>query len=313
MPDVRTITEDEVSAYTDAWSTVFHHRPVAGDAEFRRPSLDLQRTHAAFDGGDVVGTARSFAAELTVPGGALLAVGAVTAVTVTATHRRRGLLTEMMRQQLATMARLGEPAAILIASESPIYGRFGYGPATEHARIEVRVPAVRFLDPPAAGTIRLCDAAEGRKEMPGVYERYRRRQPGAIDRSDRWWDVALGILPKPDAPKPDGEEFSALRRDASGTADGYVRYRIKEQWDDRSAASILEIDELVTATDEAYSELWRYCTGVDWVQTVRGGDRPVVEALPWLLADRRAVHQHARSDFIWVRLLDVPSALAART
>jgi predicted acetyltransferase len=313
MPDVRTITESEIDAYTEAWSVGFHHRPVPGEAEFRRATLDLHRTHAAFDGEDVVGTARSFAAELTVPGGRSVSVGAVTNVTVTATHRRHGLLTEMMRQQLEVMTSLDETAAILIASEAPIYGRFGYGPATEHAQTVVRVPAIRFTSPAPAGTVRLCGAAEGRKEMPGVYERFRRAQPGAIDRSDRWWDVALGLLPRPGPTKADGEEFSALRRDPTGTADGYVRYRIKEHWEDRAAASTMEIDELVAASDEAYAALWRFCTSVDWIQTVRGEDRPPLEPLPWLLEDRRAVRQHRRSDFIWLRLLAVPEALAART
>ena len=311
MPEVRTITDEEVPAYIEARAIGFHHHAAPGEAEFLRPTLELDRTHAAFDGPDVVGTARSFAAELTVPGGAAVPVGAITNVTVTATHRRRGLLTEMMRQQLEVIAGRGEPAAILIASEAPIYGRFGFGPATEHARIEV--DDARFTAPPEPGGTHLCSPEEARKEMPAIYERFRRSQPGAIDRSDWWWDVNLGILSRPNPPKPDGQEFAVLRRGAAGIADGYARYRIKERWEHRAAASTIELDELIAASDEAYAALWRYCTSVDWIRRVAGDDRPVVEPLPSLVHDRRAVRQQFRSDFLWARLLDVPRALGARS
>ena len=192
MVDVRTITADEIPVYLAAVATGFHKHATEGDAAYRRPGIDPSRTYGAFDGDAVIGTARSFATELTVPGGAAINVGAVTNVTVTGTHRRRGVLNTMMRAQLEEIAGRGEAAAILIASEAPIYGRYGYGPATEHVLLEVDANLGHFLRPPSSGSVRLAGAAETRNVAPSLYERFRRAQPGAIERPDRWWDARPG-------------------------------------------------------------------------------------------------------------------------
>ena len=308
MVDVRTITEDEIPAYVEAETIGFHRNLRGGEAEYYRPQIDPDRTYAAFDGRQVVGTARSFPTDLTLPGGVTVTAAAVTNVTVTATHRRRGILTEMMRQQLAAV---GEPLAILIASEAPIYGRFGYGPATEHVWLSVQVPAARFTTPPPGGTVRRCTALELSKEGPSIFDRFRAAQPGAIERPDWWWDHRL-VNPPDHADKPVGERFHVLHADASGTADGFASYRIRGDWDYRVSKSVLEVDDLVATTDDAYVALWQHCTSVDWVRRVDAWDRPPVEPLRWLLVDERAVIQRGRADLVWVRLLDVPAALAAR-
>lgn len=311
MVDVRTIDDSEIPAYVAAVSTGFHAHAAEGEVEFRRGEIDTSRTYGAFDGRHLIGTARSFATELTVPGGALLGVGAVTNVTVTGTHRRRGILNAMMRMQLEEIAGRGEPAAILIASEAPIYGRYGYGPATEHVRLELDSTLGIFLGPTPAGAVLMSTAAEIRQEAPALYDQFRRSQPGAIARLPRWWDVRFGMVRAPDAPKRPAA-FFALHRSAAGAVDGYAQYRVHGEWDDRVSRGVVEIDELLAVSDDAYSALWRHCAGLDLVKKVTADNRPALEALPWLLADRRAVRQRGRADFLWVRLLDVPAALAAR-
>jgi predicted acetyltransferase len=307
--EIRTITEDEIGAYARAVVQGFHKLPQPGDDEFYRPAVDLDRTYAAFDGPDIVGTARSFATPLTLPGPCELTVAAVSSVTVRASHRRRGLLTGMMRRQLDEIAGRGESVAILIASEAPIYGRFGYGAATENVRLEVNAGHIRFTGSAPGGAVRFVDAEAFRAAAPTVYERFRSMQPGAIERKDRWWDVAAGITPRPGADPPG---FLALHIDTTGDATGFVHYVVNEKWEGRAAASTIELRDLVAVTDDAYEALWRMVTGADWIARVTADDRPALEPLKTLIEDRRDVHEVDRSDFLWARLLDVPRALAAR-
>ncbi len=309
MIEVRTIADGEVDSYTSAMLAGFHKLATPDELTFYRPMIEVDRTYGAFDGGSIVGTARSFASPLTVPGPLELDVAAVSNVTVRASHRRRGLLTEMMRRQLDEIAGRGEVAAILIASEAPIYGRFGYGPASECARIEVGADRLRFTGAAPEGAVRYVDATEFRRLAPPVYERFRLAQPGAIGRKARWWDVNVGITPRPDGDPPG---FLAVHTDDGGEADGYVRYTVTEGWAGRAAASTAVIKDMVSTSPAAYEALWRFVTSADWIVAVTGDDRPVREPLASMVVDRRHVVQRDRADFLWVRLVDVPGALAAR-
>ena len=212
--EVRTITEDELEAWGRSMARGFMHvSPAEGDHEFRRGHTDLDRAWAAFDGTSVVGTLRSFPTPLTLPGGESVTSAALTAVTVTATHRRQGLLTRMITGDLDSSVDKGEPVGILIAAEFPIYGRFGYGSAADHNVLKLDVSRTRWLRE-AEGTVELVDEATARKEAPAVYERFRAQQPGAIGRDDRWWDIAFRIVKFPSFPI--AEKFWALCRDRTG-------------------------------------------------------------------------------------------------
>jgi predicted acetyltransferase len=307
--EVRTITDGEVGAWDDAMRVGFLTHPTEGAAEARRPDLELGRCWAAFDGPRVVATLRTFATDLTVPGGEAVPTAALTNVTVTSTHRRRGLLTRMIEPDLRNARERGEPLGALIASEYPIYGRFGYGPAVEHATYTVAARRVTFLDPPS-GVVELVDTGTFRKEAPAVFERHRARQVGELRRTDRFWDKWLGLVPTPGwEHKP---MFQALVLDGDGNPSGYVAYRTDETWDQRVANVTLDVLELVAVDDEAEARLWAYCCSVDWVTTVKAADRSVADPLPWRLVDARAARLAERNDFVWVRVLDTPVALTAR-
>src|SRR5690349_19828078 len=146
--EIRTISEGEAARFWAAMATGFLNPIGEKDAEARRSTLHLDRTYGAFDGSRIVSTLRSFPTELTVPGGATVAASAVTAVTTTATHRRRGLATRMVHSDLAASVERGEPVSVLIAAEWPIYGRYGYGAATEHQTYTVDTRTARLRDRP---------------------------------------------------------------------------------------------------------------------------------------------------------------------
>jgi predicted acetyltransferase len=278
-------------------------------AEYFAGEVDLERTWAALDGAQVVGTLRSFETELTVPGPRGVTAAALTNVTVSPTHRRNGLLTQMITADLAASADRGEPVGILIASEYPIYGRFGYGPAVEGAAYLIDKGAARFRHP-SVGSVERVELSELRRQAPEIYERFRREQPGAIQRSERWWDRTLRQVEVPGEPPP--TSYAAVYRSAEGELEGYLRYRGKQNWDNFRPQGTLIVEDLCAATAGAYQRLWQYCCDVDLMTTVETATRSVQEALPLLLVDGRAVQQTGRHDFVWVRVLDVAAALEGR-
>lgn len=310
---IRPVAAEELRSWVATLHGAFFiHADVAADAAFRARFYDMDRVLGAFDGDRAVGTYRSFAARLTVPGGGTLAADAVTAVTVAPTHRRQGALRAMMTADLAAARERGEPVAILMASEAPIYGRFGFAPATEHVALEIDTRAVRFARPAleADCSVEPVESRALRAVGPAIFERTVRAEPGAIERPERRWDIDLGIVVPP-ANKP-WQGWQYLCRDAAGEAQGYLRYHVEEKWDCRRPANVAVIDELVAATPAAYARLWRFACELDLVTTVKADDRRVDELLPWLLVDERAVRQTCRSDHLWLRILDTAAALAAR-
>lgn len=256
-----------------------------------------------------MGTFRSLPTTLSVPGGGSVAADAITAVTVLPTHRRRGMLRSMMNRDLAEAADRGEPIAILIASEYPIYGRYGFGVATEHVTWAIDARAVRFVRE-VPGSVELIEPAAARTIGPDLHEAFRRTRAGSIARRDITWDVGLGLVTPPGEQPWKGRVV--LGRDAAGEPDGLLRYHVEDRWEERIPRANLHVDELLATTLDAEQRLWEYACAVDLVTTVNAPDRPVDELLPWLLVDARAVRCTNRADMLWLRVLDPVVALAAR-
>ncbi|PZS10416.1 MAG: GNAT family N-acetyltransferase, partial [Chloroflexi bacterium] len=222
-----------------------------------------------------------------------------------------GLLTALMKKQLTHVQERGESLAILLASESAIYGRFGYGLATNSMRIEIDKRHGHFertFHP--KGKVRLPKHLEAREILPDVYERMCGVQPAAINRSAAWWD---GWFKDPKSDR-DGasHRFYVVYTSTSGTNDGYAAYRIRDNWEGGFPANTLEINDFVTVTPEARTALWRYCLDVDLVQIVKGRNLPVDEPLRWMLREPRHMRITSLGDFLWARLVDIPKALESR-
>jgi predicted acetyltransferase len=314
--EIRPVSLEELPAFWRALHVPFGERPNDAQFESWRELVELDRTLAAFDpeeGHQIVASAGAYSFDLTLPGGATLPAAGVTWVGVRPTHRRRGLLTALMRRQLEDIQARGEAVAVLTASESAIYGRFGYGHATDQANVEIdrRDATFRPARTNADGRIRLIDHTEAESVLPEVYERIRLHRPGAVSRSAKFWKALLQIAPEP--VDEFGPRFYVTYTGAQGEqVDGAAHYRLKPGWDLGYPAYTLQLGELLAATPEAYTGLWRYLLSVDLVQTVRALRRPVQEPLRWLLADPRRLRTTRIADELWVRLVDIPVALAAR-
>ncbi|MFH8661200.1 GNAT family N-acetyltransferase [Streptomyces afghaniensis] len=315
--DVRPITEAEFTEWLRAVSTGFLRAPAPSEEEIegRRRQFVPGRYLGAFDGGRCVATFKSFDQELTAVGGASVRADAITGVTVTATHRRRGLLSRMMARDLAAAKERGDVVATLIAAEYPIYGRYGFGPATWMSEWTVDVPRAgldaRWAGPADGGRVDLVDGEDVRKLGPELHERLRRAQPGVITRDEVWWRLNTGALRfDPSWKLP----FFAVYRSASGEVEGMAAYEVDDNWGDaKQPLNTATVKWLLGATPAAERALWRYLCSIDWVVTVKSGWRAPDDLLPFLLPDPRAARITSLADWLWVRILDVVRALEART
>jgi predicted acetyltransferase len=244
--DFRSPAEDEARAVMAAATAAFGGELRDEDFEREHPSMPVDRMLAAYDDGRPVGLAGSYEFELTVPGGAVPAAG-VTWVGVLPSHRRRGILRELMRLQVEDVRARGEPVAILWASEAAIYGRFGYGISAPSGRIDARRDGFALRDDPApAGAVRIVAREEARDAFPPVYERVRAGRAGMLSRSEHWWDAHRLADPEHwrDGASP---KFYALL-ELDGRPEGYAMYRIASKWERGFPEGLVRVSEAIATS-----------------------------------------------------------------
>jgi predicted acetyltransferase len=308
--EIRNPKEDERQAWLRACEASFSDEIHEEDVEHDRKMLPRERTFGAYDDGAIVGTSADLPMLLRIPGGELAAAG-VTMVGVMPSHRRRGILTQLMRRELDEALSRGEPLSILWASEEPIYGRFGYGVATLKAAISADRDRIAFRSEPESGVrVRLIEAEEAARACPPIWDRVQADRPGVFARSPEWWQEYR--LPDPEHRRRGaGPRFIALL-ELDGTPEAYAFYRVKESWDEGFAASRLMVMEAVGATSLAERELWRFLFGIDLVAHVDSFFLPVDHPLPLAVTESRRLRVRV-SDGMWLRLLDVERALESRS
>ena len=308
--EIRAPAEDELRAAMEAAESAFGEEVEDEAWEREQKILPASRALAAFDGGRPVGLAAAYAFDLTIPGGQLPCAG-VTWVGVLPSHRRRGILRDFMRQQLADVQGWGEPVAALWASESPIYGRFGYGLAAPG--LYAKSDRARFVlrdDRGPEASIRLVDAEEAYRIFPAIYERVRPARPGMLTRSETWWKELRLADPK-SWRRGASQKFYAVV-EVDGTAEGYATYRVKSEWEDAMPKGEVRAIDVVATTTRAAREIWRFLHNIDL--TVRVEVHSLDPASPLLLAvsDIRALGLKL-ADGLWLRLVDLDAALKARS
>jgi predicted acetyltransferase len=270
---------------------------------------DKSRFLCAIDGDRFVGTAGVFTQRLSVPGGDV-AAGGITFVTVLPSHRRRGLMSGMMRTMIDDCHRRGEPIAMLWAAEGAIYQRFGFGLGTNSVNLEADTRATSFArDWPREGTVRLIPPGEGRDLISPVYEAARAIRAGFLRRDVNWWP---GVLPDPEKDKKGGEARRLAVFDTDDGLEGYAVYKTKAEWNVRGPASTLTVEEAIASTPRGTREIWRYLFEVDLVRTLKTWRLPGDHALFSLVAEPRQLGT-TMGDGLWVRIVDVVTALEART
>jgi predicted acetyltransferase len=306
MIEVRPAAPDEVGAALAPIWNYFGSRPEAEEVERFGTILPAERVLAGLDGGEIVGGAGAYLFDTTVPGGGQVATAGVMAVGVLPTHRRRGVLTAIMQRQLEDAHERGEPIAMLYAAEGAIYGRFGYGLAALAGDIELPKEHARPWHDEPLGQARLLDPDDRVEVLPAIYDRVQAETTGMFTRTRDWWQVRR-LRQRPGKPPgsavviqlEDGEQAYALYRHEFG-----MRHMISE--------TKLEVGEALGTSPEALDAVWRYLLAIDWVARIDAYWLPLDHPLfHWIREPRRMAFQVIEG--LWVRLVDVEAALAARS
>jgi predicted acetyltransferase len=272
--------------------------------------LPVERMLAAWDGDEIVGGCGALPIRLSVPGGHVAGTG-TTVVGVTPTHRRRGVLRAMMRAHLDDARERGDPVVALWASEEGIYGRFGFGRTGFAGSIAMPREHAHFdapLEP--RGRLRLVEPEEALEAFPPLWEALAERRPGMILRPLEWWEDRTLSDPAGHREGAGPKRFVLLEHD--GVRAGYAIYRHQLGFEGGSSASKLVVVEAVAAEPAAMAAVWRFLLDVDWTAEITASLLPPDHPLFFLLAQPRRM-RYRMGDGLWLRLLDVPAALAARS
>ncbi len=286
-----------------------HYAPDEGHLEHDKAAYGpMASCVCAFDGDELVGTSSWVKFELTVPGGKTDFMG-VTDVTVSATHTRRGIMSEMIRRLLIKGRDAEQHLAGLWASESNIYGRFGYGIAGggNIAKIDSRDSRFRTM-PHIDGEVRFADASKMRKVAPGVWEKAAAKTPGMMLRFNAQWDWIYN--PKRIRRIRERKPFYVTYAEGCNYL-GYAVYDIQHRDDGLHSTNVVRVDELIAATPAAEAALWRFLLDIDLATEVGHHHHPEKSNLLWMLADPRKLSL-TPYDSVWMRILDPIKALTAR-
>jgi predicted acetyltransferase len=298
------IAADEVPEFLSALHQAFHRDPHPDDVAVESMVIEPERTLAVRDGGRIVATTAIYSRELTVPGG-VLPLAAVAMVGVRASHRRRGLLTSLMRRQLHDVHDAGrEPVAALWASEGAIYWRFGYGLATRTADMlvssrDARLRAETDLRP------ELTTPPDALPAMREIHEAVRRHRTGMLDRDGRWWEARI-------ADREHRRGGANPVRAAVIPGHAYALYAVNERWAEGRSEGEVIVWEVMAGTPEGNAAIWAYLLSLDLTRWVHYDGVAPDEPLPYMVTEPQAVRMPLEAA-LWMRLVDVPRALAQRT
>jgi predicted acetyltransferase len=307
----RPITKDEIERFREQVERGFGDDLAEEDRNSERflALMPLDLTVAAYDGDEMVGTLAAFEFDVTVPGGAAVAMTGTTVVTVQPTHRRQGVLSAMMQDHLDAVARRGDALVGLWASETGIYGRFGFGHATSRDEVEAPTLAVTIATA-SEGTVRLIDPDSVVEVFPSIYDAARRKRAGMLSRRQDWWAHSVVHDPPHRRDGMSAKRFAVYQAD--GSTEGYVIYVQKSDWSGEVPLGQVKVIEAISTSDRAHTGLWQYLASIDLYPRIRWWNLPVDDPLWWKLAEpRRLVRK--RGDALWVRIMDVPAALEARS
>lgn len=310
MTDIRVTRPDEYRATADAFCIALMTAPP-DDEQWERsaPSWDEMVSYSAWDGDRCVGHAGHFLVDTTIPGGARLPSAAVTRVGVLSTHRRQGVATGLMKALIDDAAASGLALMSLRASETTIYGRYGFGMAGDFAAADLLPERARPIRGAAPGSIRILAPDDILATVQPLYDRCALRRPGFISRPASFWRrMFRAAIARKTA------TFVAVHTDADGNDDGYVLYETK--WDDDDErdghSGRGEIHELFATDDAAELALWTYVCNIDLVRRWKLNERPIDDLVRRAAHDQRAYIQRTLDDEQWLRIIDVDVALTGR-
>lgn len=305
-PRAERVPEDGLADFARAVNRHFHEGEEPEDVDpYLRAFATGYRAWWLRHDQRVVANLGVIETDISLPGGARLPVAAVTAVGVSQVMRRRGLLSTLMTASLDEAVARGEPLAALYASESAIYGRYGFGIAAPHRAYRAERAKVRFIDPVDVRLVEETTPEAALASWPALHERVRDTRGGSVGSTPGMWQ--LEVVEDP----PSWRDGATARRLVEVPGRGYARYRVKAQEESHYPEGQVLLSELVATDPEANAALWQHVLDIDLTTRVVSWIRPPDDALPHLLVDPLALHAFDGPP-LYVCVLHVPRVLAAR-
>ena len=229
----------------------------------------------------------------------------ITDVTTSASHRRRGLLRRLIEDDLRDAVDRDVPVAALTASEATIYGRWGFGPATFTTTVEVDTsPGFALRSPADTGRVEVLEPADAWPHVKAVFDVFHARQRGSVEWPTQYEDIHSGAFDF-NGGGANRKIRTALHLAADGSVDGFAVYKHGEDYS-------LSVEEMVALTPATQLGLWDFLAQMDRVKKLTFGLAHPDDPLPWALTDVERLQRTRSRHFLWIRVLDVPRALAAR-
>ncbi|NMO55641.1 GNAT family N-acetyltransferase [Actinoplanes sp. TBRC 11911] len=306
---LRPAVDTDLDAIADLVGFVFHDPANEELHALEKAITEVSRSLVADDDGLVVAHATAQTRDMTVPG-AIIAAAHVTGVGVAPTHRRRGILTAMMRRQLSEIAAAGrEPIAVLWASETKIYPRFGYGLANLRLRFDVMTREVRLTPPgPPSARLRVSAPMAALDDLKRVHESQRAERVGWSSRPEYWWRY---LLADPESRRDGATETHAVIADGPDGPIGYALWRVVERWNNHGPNGEVQVREVVAPDPETYAQLWGFLLGIDLTRSASYGMAALDEPLQYMVDEPRRLGIGV-GDGLYLRIVDLPAALEAR-
>ncbi|WP_159449575.1 enhanced intracellular survival protein Eis [Demequina sp. NBRC 110057] len=260
--------------------------------------------------GELAAVHASFGTEMVTPGGRRVPTAGLSWLGVHPAHRRRGLMTTMMHDHFARCLERGEAVSALYAMEAEIYSRFGYGMASQTVKASI----------PRGSRMWSVDGAD---DLTVRLER------ADFDTHDQLVADLQAKLTRPATIlNPVGSGRNARFTDPVGNRHGYEKWRIAIVEDHGEPVAyaffrrkpdselgihdgVCQVREHGSLTPAAAQKLWATLTDFDLVGTTYTENLATDDPLLYQLKDSRGIRSKV-IDNLWVRLLDVKTALEAR-
>jgi predicted acetyltransferase len=231
----------------------------------------------------------------------------VTDVFTVPTHRRRGIVRDLMMRAFAHMRDDGHAVAILEASMAAIYQRFGWAVVYTGLMHDFDPRHLRFVDEiDAPGRLRLVKHTEARPLIEPAYRRFAAARTLTFARGDFEWARALRFQSQ-GRPPP-----LVVTYEEDGETLGYAIYAVEQHGEMRPPPDQrLTIFEWVWLTPATHRGLVKYLAGHDLVDSVRMWAMPLDDPLFQQVQEPRWLQTRA-FDGALARVVDVQAALVGR-
>jgi predicted acetyltransferase len=307
---IRYATDDDLQAVYENQARVYGVTVEPGDIEAWKRRIQPNDILVAEDISDpqnpcLVGTSLYYRLRLTVPGGGSLDASWLAMIAVAATHQGRGIWQRISLQGFGILQERGYPILCGVPTQPTVYEILGAGVATYARTYNIEPRFTELRAKPSHNQAREVHGSEAGRYLPEIYDRWRAITPGALSRDSAWW---ADFLEDRVTQRDNGSSLNFIVH-----PDGFLTYRVTGASPHafRRPFGSVVVQDFCPVTDEAHTELLATLVGMKMFDNI-AIEVPIDDPLPLKLKDQLAAPTTALSDFLWMRIMNVPDALGTR-